>query len=269
MPNRTEVGRHIGVIKGAIQGKRYSDLLPEFSPPEYPKSFPPNPEPQILLREIKNLAETLDSNHPQEDCLPWSSQRVNIHSLFESLLAFTDDHTETIHQEYFPVDQSKHFIKEVIASSRLRGAPLQLPEQLRIALEYTDGQLLAASILCHSASRAVGRNRDQRVDPAFKFDTDTMRQWGASIARFDDNKQFDPPGDTYHFWATFSMGLALKKAHHQQQATCLAYRTLLYYGTDIMTGARKVIGNPLRFKHKEVDRMGLGIGWNLGSKLFS
>lgn len=260
-----EKEKRVGPIKGVIYGKPYTEVTPVGSPSEYPKSFPPNPKPQILLREIKDLTCALDQNHSQKD-LPWSPHKVNIHTLFKTLVTFTDDHTETIYQEYFPTTQINHCIEEIISTSKLKGTPLQLPEQLKIALKYANGQLLPASILAHSASRVIGRNRDQRVDTAFKFDANIMQQWSASIARFDDARQFDPPGDTYHFWATFSMGLALKSLGAHDQPASLAYRILFYYGADLLDFSRKFIAkNPLQYKHKEVDRLGLRIGWILGS----
>lgn len=182
------------------------------------------------------------------------------------MVTFTDDHTEPVNYEYFPVNESIRFIDSVIDTSRSKGKPLLLPDQLNIALKYTDGQLLASSILCHSASRAVGRNRDQRVDPSFSFDSNTMHQWSSSIARFEDPKQFDPPGDTYHFWATFSMGLALRRNYRKNAAASTGYRFLFQHGADVMDVARRYIAkNPLIHKHKEVDRMGLRLGWELGS----
>ena len=135
MPGRTEAGQFLGVVRGALRGRPYTKEAPEFFPSEYPKGFPPNPEPEILLTEIKRLIEAQNSNHLQWDFLPWSPQRINIHALFRSLASFTDDHTEIIHQEYFPVDQSIRFIEEVIAGSKSKKAPLPLTEQLSIDLK--------------------------------------------------------------------------------------------------------------------------------------
>lgn len=261
MSNINESGRLAGVVRGAIYGKPYTEVTQVFSPSEYPKHFPPNPDAPILLDQLSAI--TLAAN--KEDFFPWSTKRVDIHNLFKSLVTFADDHDERVPREYFPVDESHHLIEKIISTSRKVNAPLELPQQLEIGLDLSDGRVLAAAVLCHSASRAVGRNRDQKIDPSFKFTADTMQQWSSSIARFNDTKQYDPPGDTYHFWATFSMGMALRKSLSKEPTACLAYGTLFYYGADVMDVCRKLIArNPLRYKHMVVDRMGLKIGWKLG-----
>lgn len=246
-----------------MYGRPYEEaaLVP---PSKRPAAFPANDTDLTLLKQLRILAG--NPSISQSNYLPWSFDKTDIHNLFRSLVSFADDHMEPLSQKYFPVDESHHLIKRVLRTSNLIDAPLSLPNQLDIALEITNGQLLAAGILCHSASRAIGRNRDQRIDSSFRFTSEEMKQWSASIARFDDANQYDPPGDTYHFWATFSMGMTLRRSFEQQPISSMAYGLLFYLGADITDASRRFVArNPLFYKHKEVDRMGLKIGWDLGS----
>ncbi|MFH0936795.1 MAG: hypothetical protein V1808_00695 [Candidatus Daviesbacteria bacterium] len=266
MRHAVEAKQFLGVINGAIHGRPYLEVTPVFSPSEFPKQYPPNPKTFTLVQELRTIMGIVNMNHTQRELLPWSNEKVEIHSLFRSLVTFTDDHDGPINNRYFPVNNSSRFIDRIMETSRLEKNPLNLPRQLEIALEITDRQAMASVIICHSASRAIGRNRDQRVDPCFKFSSEDMQQWGSSIARFEDNKQYDPPGDTYHFWATLLMGMTLRRSFTKQPAECVAYAFLFYYGADIMAASRRFLArNPLVYRHKEVDRMGLKIGWNLGA----
>jgi hypothetical protein len=95
-----------------------------------------------------------------------------------------------------------------------------------------------------------------------------MRQWSDSIARFEDPKQFDPPGDTYHFWAAFSMGIASRRNYQQNPGASQGYKFLFQHGADITDYARRFIARkPLLYKHRKIDRIGLRLGWDAVSGL--
>ena len=259
--------KFLGCVRGAIYGKPAGQIDPlTFSPSELPRSFQPNPEPTVLLQQFQEIlgnsaAKDVDSDKLK---LPWSFRRVDLQRLFCSLVTFSDDHQVKIAREYFPIQESLDYIEAVRNLSEANERPLLLLEQFSVALGVTDSQVLPAAILCHSASRAIGRNRDRRVSSNFRFDEEDFYSWGNYIARFDSPNQYDPAGDTYHFWATFTMGLALRLNSRYDRTHCLVYGALFYFGADIMRNARQIIArNPLHYKHREVDRLGLEIGWNL------
>lgn len=253
------ISNHLGVIMGAVLGIPYTEVNAlVFSPSEYPRAFPPNPNPPTLLQQLREITLFYPANGK-------GFAEFDIHRLFRSLITFSDDHKRPITSENFPVSESLKYIGKVISLAQTSQRPVYLPEQLNLGLEITEGQLLPAVIICHSASRAIARNRDQRVDQRFNFPNEAITQWSQSIAYFETTTGYDPPGDTYHFWATTAMGLALRKTLGQDPITCAVYGALFYFGADIMGGARKAIArNPLHHKHREVDRIGLKIGWELG-----
>lgn len=255
--------KFIGCTLGAVQGKPVNKINPlTFSPAELPKAFSPHPPEQDLLSSMVTLIR--ENPETGRDQLPWSSRKINLQRLFCSLVTFTDDHQQKVAREYFPITQSLDYIEQVFKQSNQAGRPLYLDEQFGIGLKLADNHPLAAAILCHSASRAIGRNRDQRVSSRFIFEDQRFHQWGEAVARFDSQTQYDPPGDTYHFWATCSMGMALGKGLKSQLPAVIAYGTLFYFGADIMDHARKLVArNPLHYKHREVDRLGLSVGFRL------
>lgn len=86
MSHKSEAGQLFGIIKGAVNGKLYSEVPLIAAPSEYPKFFPANPSLQVFGETIKNVLDYQDIDRFQHDKLPWSSEKVNINKLFRSWL---------------------------------------------------------------------------------------------------------------------------------------------------------------------------------------
>lgn len=250
-----------GGLYGATFGTPSVDCFPVIKNPHPgPSDFPPNPEFGSLVAKMTCLLDECQLDNKLT--LSWTNRKVDLIRLFYSLISFWDDHNVKVAREFYPVDQCLSYIAKVIQTSREFYRPLDVTEQFQAALELTGNSCFSATILAHSASRAIGRNKDHRVSQKFVFSPSEMLEWGQSIARFESTDKYDPPGDTYHFWATCAMGMAVNSNEAAKNSFAKIPIAIMFRnGSNIMSAARTMLaGNPLYFKHKETDRLGLQIG---------
>ncbi len=200
--------------------------------------------------------------------LPWApSQVLYLGRSLHALCSFCDDYDDEIMVEYFPVNESLQFL-EIVLQKGSPVEPLKIDEQWSIALQISEGNPIAASIICHSALRAVARNMDKRVGPSFDFPMDFRIRAAKAIACFPSglSKHRDPLGDSYHYWSTVLAGMILILNRKRPLIARAAYRAMFYYSANLMYLVRQsLFGHQLLFgTHGKVDRLGLTHGLKLG-----
>ena len=233
-----------------------------------------NPDESELFEGMQNVLIRRDYVANRLTHLPWASNTsITLDKILGAFCSFTDAHSGKIQQEYFPVELSTTFLSLVYEQFLKKGKPLNLFEQYELALVLADGNHLAAGILAHSAFRAAGRNRDTRVDIKFHFDMDTRIKLEQSVAPFDINFSpiLNPLGDTYHFWAQFSAGMAYYFKQKDTQIRASIFYVIFYHAPSLIHIVHeKMRRMPVVFGlHSNVDRMGLRMGIKMAQCLDS
>lgn len=217
-----------------------------------------NPDRDTILHHMR---EIIPPHVSQNRALAWGGEPINGYDLLTLTVSFTDDHEAYIPSIFFPPQHIMDYIHDVKKSASKSGLALTIPEQFRISMDLTDGQIFSATLLSHVASRAVGRNRDTRMGEFLNFTHEERVSWAQSVATFSENPEPDQLGDTYHFWATCNMGVFSKLIENESPIEAALYRGMMHYGSQVMNFTRKnIVKRPLKFTHVEIDRMGLDVG---------
>ncbi|HEX7042903.1 MAG TPA: hypothetical protein VF189_06645 [Patescibacteria group bacterium] len=245
---------------------------------ENPTQYNPKGE-EIAANLVELTHKALLEKDSQDSLLsiPWSTRRgfrvekVHPSRLASSLIAYADSQGKKLADEYFPTAEIKEFLNEVKNKAQENEKPLTVPEQFEVALNLTDNNPLAASILAHSAYRAIARVKDTRISPDLEFSLDEMMDISRSTADFytNDSPSRDPLGDTYHWWASHTAGLGFTLSKENFPKTSRMLTWMFYNSAAITTFVRKTILHKtnLANHHKDVDRQGLQVGITLGEFL--
>jgi hypothetical protein len=239
-----------------------------------------NEPDEILELRFKELVQNRPGRQGLNDPLPWSWRTgVSLDRLVSTVISFSDDHDNPICREYFPVANMVALASDIIKSSCERGRPLRLDEQYKIALSSSANHPFAAAVLLHGTYRAIGRVWDTRVHPSLRIplqmnDSEmlSMLALARATASFDDGSRLDDPlGDTYHFWAQYSVGMAAQYAAQQKPLAAASIRALFHYGPNIMTLVRERIMGKTQAagNHIQEDRLGLCLGERIAAYLLS
>jgi hypothetical protein len=208
-----------------------------------------NPPDIVLERRLVALA-----TGPRDDALPWADMSApRSRRVYAGLVSFVDDYEGPYPEELFPAAEV-HALRLA-----LRGRPRTIDEQLEAALATTGGRAFAAAILLHAATRLVARNRDSRAlgDLAWTeraLDAAWIAPFAPEVAG-----DGDAPGDTYHYWANFAVGM---QAEIRGTLVPRAVGAAFYAGPVAMTWIRGRIFRSTLFagSHAICDRMGLAHG---------
>ena len=142
--------------------------------------------------------------------LPWAPGiDLSLRRLSAALIGRSDDHSGPLPVELLPAAPARELMDALERAAADGGRPLDVCEQLAVALVQADGQLLAAVLLLHLALRTLARGADARLDPCLSLWLDERLSLGASIAAFDPILcDGDPLGDARHYWAMVCAGVA-------------------------------------------------------------
>jgi hypothetical protein len=149
-----------------------------------------------------------------------------------------------------------------ISSIKDRPYPVKLNEQLGIALEITDNDLLGALNICWIGTRFMGRGADQRAYPGITVDAEAIRDWNTQVAQFEtynNSGRNEAPGDNYYFWTHAFAAMAFQNRGIQAKMAQVAFSR----GTQIMAFVRKNIatGNqPNITAHDPASNLGRQMG---------
>ena len=194
--------------------------------------------------------------------LPWSADPHSLTLLLAALIGRTDDYTGPMPARYLPAEPARLLIDDLARAAR----PLDVCEQLAIALRAADGHLLAAALQLHLAARVLARGADARLDARLALWLDERLDLGAALAPFDPalSPSGDPLGDNRHYWAAFCAGLASvwAKRHGRRGAGRLLHATV-FLGVPAATVLHSRLDGP-DLSHTTVSRMGLRHGISLG-----
>ncbi len=233
---------------------------------------------ELILALTKQIDETLPQRVKIENLLstPWSlrrGERVKIKPsrVAASIIAFTDVQGKHIIEDFFPVAYIQTFLAQVEKQAAIGGQPLTIPEQFALALQITDNNPVAASLLAHGAYRAIGRGKDAKISPDLSFSLEKAMSLARSTADLHtvNSPSRDPLGDTYHWWASFSAGLVFTLAREEHPIQSRLYTTAFYHEAALTTFVRKNVlrKTNLTNHHKDVDRQGLQAGITVGNFL--
>ena len=143
----------------------------------------------------------------------------------------------------------------------------KLHEQLALALDISDNDLLGAVNVCWIATRFMARGADQRAYPGLFIDVDGIRDWNSQLAQFEtynESGKNDAPGDNYYFWTHVFGAMAFNRHGYQAKLAQIAFSR----GTQIMAFVRKHIatGNqPNITAHQPASTLGREIGYALAN----
>jgi hypothetical protein len=157
------------------------------------------------LDEIERAVVSVARGGIGGEALPWDAMRApRSRRLYAGLVSFVDDYAGPYPEELFPPEEAVSLRRALLAAGP---APLTLAEQLTVASAEVGGRTFAAAVLLHAVTRAVARNRDRRALGDLPWtvrlrETEWVAPFPAEVAG-----RGDPPGDTYHYWANFVVGL--------------------------------------------------------------
>ena len=162
-----------------------------------------NPSPRALERAVVDVAR----RHVRvaDESLPWDADRAPpSRRILAALVSFVDDYEGPMPREMFPRHEAGAL--RLALRDRASGRVLAVDEQLAVAVGATGGNVFAAAVALHAVTRLVARNRDSRALGSLSWeerltDASWIAPFPAAIAG-----RGDAPGDTYHYWATFTAG---------------------------------------------------------------
>ncbi len=196
--------------------------------------------------------------------LPWAPHAtLSLTRLSAALIGRTDDYTGPMPTELLPSADARALMDDLSAAATAAGRPLDVCEQLDVALRATDGHPLAAALLLHLAVRVLARGSDRRRDPALALWLDERLALGAAIAAFADSPN-DPLGDARHYWAMVCAGMASAWAKQTGRRGAGRLLHLVFYlGLPPADRVRLRLEGP-RADRVGISRMGLRHGISLG-----
>lgn len=233
---------------------------------------------EIAACLIDQIHISLSSDTQPGDLLrvPWTLRRENQRKIkpsrvAASIIAFSDVAGKHIIDDYFPIGHIQEFLTLVENQSAQNKQPLTIPEQFSLAMQLTNNNPVAASLLAHSAYRAIARGKDTKISPELVFPHIRAATLARSTADFhtENSPARDPLGDTYHWWASFSAGLVFTLAREKQPIQSRLYTTAFYHEAALTTFVRKNLLHKTTIvnHHKDVDRQGLQAGITVGDFL--
>lgn len=205
---------------------------------------------RALVDVVRRHARCVDGT------LPWHGA-LRTRRLYAGLVSFVDDFAGPFPSELFPRERVDELRRALRAAAG--DGVLTIDEQLAVALGVTDGGLLAASVLLHAVTRWLARDRDGRALGRLGWD-ERLRDasWIAPFAPHVAGNG-DPAGDTYHYWANFTVGI------HVELERSLAPRALgamFHAGPVLMSAIREGLFGSTLFAgaHALCDRQGMRHG---------
>lgn len=188
--------------------------------------------PQEVQGDIpKMVLDTTDAVTRNAGFLCRLTDNLRLARLGGILMQFTDYTSDgSVHVPYQEISCLHH---EVVSVSKKRGTPLDLPEQLDIALEYNNGDVINSLWQIFVTSRMYGRWLDSAIvsdlpNMSRSEKLQEMHSWRNAVAAlkaYEPDRAQDPAGDTYYAWThalakvVFSVGtsgsrLAVPVFHH-------------------------------------------------------
>lgn len=204
-----------------------------------PEVLPLNVEEEILPNFMETIRER--GIEPGLNPRPYWDRTIEYNSaeIFGATIQSLDLHDAPLpHTVLPPQEDVAKFIKEI---EDLPGKA-KLIDQLNIALDITNNDLLGAANVCWIGTRFMARGADQRVYPGIFIDADAIRSWNNQLAQFEtyhDTGKNDGPGDNYYFWTHVFAAMAFSNRGPQERLAQLAFRR----GTQIMAFVRKNIAS--------------------------
>lgn len=142
--------------------------------------------------------------------LPWAPEAtLSLRRLSAALIGRSDDYAGPLPVELLPAAEARELMDVLRRAAEAAGRPLDVCEQLAVALGQSGGHLFAAALLLHTATRTLARGSDARLDPCLALWLNERLTLGSSIAAFDPELcDGDPLGDARHYWAMVCAGVA-------------------------------------------------------------
>jgi hypothetical protein len=222
-----------------------------------PESLPVNSEVD-LLSGFQEIVQDRDIS--PIDLHPYWDMELSYDkgAFFAAAIQSFDLHDGPVPQAVIPpqADVAK-FIEQV----QEQPDRVRLHQQLGIALDICNDNLLGAVNICWIATRFMARGAEQRVFPDIPIDASIMRDWNNQIAQFetfDGSKENDAPGDTYYFW---TQAFAAMLYTTKKPGDVLA-RAAFQHGLKVMAYVRKSAkgDNPMLSPHEPASTLGRETG---------
>ena len=230
-----------------------------------PETLPLNTESEILPSLMQVIEER--GIGPEITHRPYWNRNIAYNSaeVFGATIQSLDLHDAELPLTVLPPEEHvAKFIEEV----KERPHKLMLHEQLEIALDITDNDLLGETNLCWISTRFMARGADQRAYPGIFVDADTIRDWNTQLAQFEtynNSGKNDGPGDNYYFWTHVFAAMVFHRKGYEAKIAQTAFSR----GTQIMAFVRKNIatGNqPNITEHQPASRLGREVGLALAQR---
>ena len=229
-----------------------------------PEELPLNVEAEIL----PSFIDTIRARHIRftRERRPYWNRTIEYNSaeVFGTTVQSLDLHDAPLPRTVLPPEPDiACFIDGIKATSH----KVKLNEQLSLALDITNNDLLGALNVCWIGTRFMARGADQRAYPNLPVDAETIRDWNSQVAQFETYNNSglnDGPGDNYYFWTHAFAAMAFTNRGYQAKMAQIAFSK----GTQIMAFVRKNIakGNqPNITAHDPASILGREIGLALAN----
>jgi hypothetical protein len=229
-----------------------------------PECLPLNTEEEVLstVSEVVRQRDSL----PRIDFRPYwnKAQRYNAAEVFGATVQSVDLHDAPLPKTVLPPEED---ISAFIESVKSLPQKARVAEQLTIALNIADDDLLGAVNICWIATRFMARGADQRAYPNISMDATKVRDWNDQLAQFEtynNADKNDAPGDNYYFWTHAVGAMVFSKKGMSEAMAQLAFGR----GTQIMAFVRKNIAKgdqPNITAHAPASEIGREVGLLLAS----
>lgn len=246
----------VGAAAGPHLPERETYRLHHHSDPPHTSS-----EPALLqARLLATLAQhTLDT--------PWSlpshAGPLSLSDLAAALVSPVDAHRGPLHATYLPAAALPGLCARLSTRAAAEGRPLDVCEQLEVAMSAHPGRPLAAGLLLHCLARVLARGQDRRLGPQARMWLDERLAHGQTLAPFSAALRGagDPLGDLTAYWGSASAGMAATWAkQHGRRSAGRLLQVLFYAGPSLGGHLRR---GPFG-DHARVARVGLRHGLALG-----
>lgn len=190
----------------------------------------------------------------------WLDKNVSYNPLdiLNSTIQCFDDHDEPLTTTTIPPERDvRAFAERVMFADK----KMTVIDQLKVLLDITEGNILAAANIGFITTRFFARGTDRRVYPGIKFNFEDMRVWNDRLAQFEvygQDSKMHAASDTYYFWTHFFVSLACEL---DSRPWAKAINRGFSKGTDLMVFTRThIVGKPTVTSHKEASAIGRNVG---------
>lgn len=218
--------------------------------------------PEIVIEEVA----AVPNEFPNHIFVPYRAgmglTRSDILVYFSS---FADSHRLPLNGAF--TQMSDHLIQLVTSIEHQKDnldTPLGLQDQLRLALEQTEGNSAEAVLALAIGTRLMARAYDTRIASGLVLNRRRQFNWKHCVAPLSVlGETNDPAGDTYHYWHGVLAGLSSSEKEHpymigdSKNTVC----SLLYAQTAGATQfLRYGISSRKGRTHSSADRLGFQTG---------